>query len=846
MEQWQRVEELFHATLAVAPEDRAAYLSNECGEDEPLRLEVESLISAYEIKSNFIDEPALSLGMGVLGKSLSGSLVGRSLGHYYIIRLLGEGGMGEVYLAEDTVLEREVALKFIAGSLIDNELARRLLLLEARAVAKLEHPNICRVYDVKEIDDHLFIVMQFVEGETLSSVLRRGAPAIRRALEWAEQLAGVLTAAHARGIIHRDIKPHNIMVTPEGQLKVLDFGLAKFTQQVKDDGSQTAGPNTQVGVIAGTAPYMSPEQKLGKDLDGRTDIFSFGIVLCEMLGWSNPSQCETDEATIVKVKAAGNGMNGSRKLRPALQQIIIKCLRKDRQLRYEAADQLRLEIQRLRESLAPRPPMAWGRLAYIIVAVVLVLIFLAGTYRYKKISKLHSLAVLPIVNATEDQRSAFLSDGLTNNLADKLSYVPRLKVKVPGVKPKNGEQVDPLAVARNLQVDAILTGELFKDGETFKLRLRLLDTPSGSQTWENTFPINDVDLLILQDEITKDITSQLGMWLIGDEQSFLTKRQTNSREALSYYMRGRHLWSFKRDRQGIQEAIQLFERAIETDPSYAKAYAGLADCYALMTGTLYGPSSTQRAMEKAVWNANKAIELDPTLAEAHTSLGLVALLYYWDWQLSEQQFKKAIDIKPDYGTARFWYSNLLAARKRFEESIKQGELARSFDPYSHLADMNYGRALYYMRSYDAAAQHFERLLTERPDYPQFLHVQGYVLVQMMRYDEAISTFKKVYAKNPLHAAAGLGYAYAKAGKKEEALNILRELDELAKSHVVPPLEKAIVYLGLGDLNMAFAQLEACYQERYAGLAFLTIDPIFDPLRHDRRFADLAQRLKLPI
>ena len=591
---------------------------------------------------------------------------------------------------------------------------------------------------------------------------------------------------------------------------------------------------------------MSPEQKRGEELNGRTDIFSFGIVLCEMLGWSNPSKYETDEATYAAIKSAGgNESNGNKKLRGALEQIVIKCLRKDRELRYESADQLRVEIEQLRESLAPSPPIIWKRLGwphYAIAAIVLVAILFTGLVSYRKISRTYTLAILPIVNIAEEENASLLSDGLTRNLADKFSYLPRLKVRLPSIKPKKDETVDALAVARNLQVEAILTGELIKEGDAFKLRLRLLDTASSSQTWENTFVVNKADLLILQDEIAKDVTSQLGMWLIGDEKRLLARRQTDSREALDYYTRGRHLWA-KRDKKNMQEAIHLFEQATDLDPTFAKAFAGLADCYALTTGTLYGPETTRAAMDKAIYNANKAVELDPSLAEAHTSLGIVTFLHSWDWQDAEQSFKKAIEIKPDYAPARFWYSNLLAAQKRFDESINQGELAKSFDPYSRLAAMNYGRALYYMRRYDDAAAHFERLLEQNPDYAQFLHIYGWILIQQKRYDEAISTLELL---DRLHAAAALGYAYGRAGKTDKALAIIRELDELEKTFVVPPSEKALIYIGLEYRDMAFQQLELCFEERNINLAFLTTDPIYDPLRSDPRFSDLASRLKLQL
>jgi eukaryotic-like serine/threonine-protein kinase len=843
-EQWQRVENLFHRTLALSPTERAAYLSRECREDEPLRHEVESLISAFEVENSFIEQPALSLGIRVLYNGQSGSFAGRSVGHYNIIRLLGEGGMGEVYLAEDRVLERQVALKFIATSLIDNEWAREQLVKEARAVAKLENFNICAVYGLEEVDGHHFIVMQYVEGETLSALLRRGPLNAARALEWADQLAGVLAAAHARGIIHRDIKPQNIMVTTDGQLKVLDFGLAKFTRQVLGQEGVAPGPNTSVGFVAGTAAYMSPEQKRGEELDGRSDIFSFGIALCEMLGWANPSQCETDAATLAAIQAtAGTNLNGlSKKLRPALEQIVFGCLHKERDLRYESAEDLRRDIQGFREALAPGRPALWRRLGsahYAFAVVALVLVFVTGASLYRKLSKTYTIAVLHISNSSQDSRHGYLSEGLTRGLADKFSYLRRFKVRVPSRKPDKDEKVDPLKIARELQVEAVLTGELITLGDALQLHLRLLDTASGSQTWEGTFDVNESDLLILQDEVAKDVTSQLGLWLLGDD---LAKRATNNREAFNDYIVGRDLWS-KRDKQNMQQAIRLFERAKELDPTFAKVYAGLADCYALTTGTLYGPNKTKEAMDKAAWNANRAIELDSTLPEAHTSVGLVAL-NNWDWQGSERAFRKAIDLNPEYAPARFWYSNLLAAQKRFDEAIRQGELAKSYDPYSRLADMNYGRALYYMGRYDEAAAHFSRLLQQDPEYAQFLHAMGLVLAQQGRYDEAISMLQKVHDKNPLHAAAALGYVYGKAGKKDSALSVLPELDELAKTNVVPPFEKALVYIGLGDVDKAFSQLEACYQERNSGLAYLTTDPMFDSLRSDPRFADLARRLNL--
>lgn len=851
-EDWRRVEELFHGTLPLVGEERDAYLSRECSGDEPLRREVESLVRAFEEERSFIEEPALSLGMRVLSGGQAGSLVGRSVGHYRIIRVLGQGGMGEVYLAEDEVLERPVALKFIAGTLIGDEWAREQLLKEARAVARLESPNICAVYGVEQVDGHHFIVMQYIEGETLASHLRRGALGVERALGWARQLVGGLSAAHACSIIHRDVKPQNIMVTADDHIKVLDFGLAKLTRQMLEGegGRDAPGQNTQAGLVAGTIAYMSPEQARGEVLDGRSDIFSFGVVLCEMLGCGNPFLRETEEETIAVIKSAeGPELKVPAGGLPAgLERVILKCLAKERALRYATADQLLRDLNELRNSAAERTSAKRGRFRlghYAAAAAVFVLLLLAGAgLLYEKLSRTHTLAVLPIVNRSQEPGVDYLSEGLTRNLSDKFSYLPRLRIRLPSVKPDRQQGGAPLEVGRELRADAVLLGELLKQGESLLLHLRLLDTSDGSQTWEQTFDLGGDDLFAIQDEITKEVAGELGLWLVGGERQFLYKRQTDSREALNLYMRGRHLWSLKRNRQNIREAINLFERAIELDPSFAKAYAGLADSYAL-TNVLYGVAPIREAMDKARWAARKAIELDDSLAEAHTSVGLVSLRYEWDWQESEREFKRAIELNPEYAPARFWYSNLLAARGRFDESIKQGELAKSYDPYSRLADMNYGRALYYQRRYDAAAAHFATLLEQNPDYPQFLHVMGFVLVQQGRFDEAIAALEKLHAKDPLHAAAALGYAYGKAGRGDDARRVLRELDELSKTEAVPPQEKALVYLGLGDRDMAFAQLEACYEARVTGLIYLTTDPIYDDLRTDPRFAELAGRLNLP-
>jgi serine/threonine protein kinase/tetratricopeptide (TPR) repeat protein len=876
-EDWPRVEELFHAASHLGVADRDAYLARECASDATLRAEVESLVEAHESGRGFMERPALSLGLRVLSGGPGGSLVGRSLGHYRVERMLDGGGMGgEVYLAEDCLLERPVALKFIAGHYASDGRAKEQMMKEARAVARLEHPNICPVYGVEEIEGHHFIVMQYVEGETLASLMRREWLGLERVTKLATQIAGALAFAHARGVIHRDVKPQNIMVTTDGQAKVLDFGLAKFVRQQRGEGGEgdDPGQTLQLGDVVGTPAYMSPEQARGEELDFRSDIFSFGVLLYEILSGRNPFLRETVKETISAIRTENPpplpispaGAPG------ALGEIALRCLAKEREGRPESADVL---ARKLRGTVfvgkaipglhdAPqrlsirRYPMRYA------AAALALLVFLSSFSGYVylrppevrtlKVSGVPTLAVLPIANASGDVQGDSLSKGLTSILYDKFSYLPRLRLRLPsGALPGVSETDGQLRAGREMKADAVLSGEIiprrgvlssFGLRGSLGLRLSLLDTADASRLWEATFDLGSTDLLALQDDITREVAARLGLRLVGDERRLLTKRQTDSEEALKLYMRGRYCWSLRRNRENIQNAIGFFESAVEADPAFAKAYAGLADSYALMTNVLYGPIPTKEAMDRARYNARQALELGDSLPEAHTSMGVIRLRFDWDWRGAEREFKRAIELNPEYAPARFWYSTLLAARGRFNEAIREGEAARELDTYSPLADMNYGRALYYARRFDDAAAHFRWRLAEKPDLPQFLHPMGFVLLQQGRLDEAIANFEKLHSKDHLSAAAALGYAYGRAGRYEDAQRMIRELDELSQTEIVPPFEKALVYIGMDQRKEAFALLEESYTLRLANLTNLAVDPIYDDIRSDPRFVDLMRRVNL--
>jgi serine/threonine-protein kinase len=853
---WQRVEEVFHEASKLGAGERGAYLTEACRGDEPLRREVESLVEALDEVPDFIEQPVLRLGMKVLSSSPAESLMGRLVSHYKVIRLLGKGGMGEVYLAEDQKLERPVALKFLGNHFLGDEWAKEQLIQEARAIAKLENPNICGVYGVEEANGCNFIVMQYVEGETLAAMMRHGPLQPERVLDIARQIASALSAAHARGIVHRDIKPQNIVVMADGTVKVLDFGIAKLAQKkpASARGGAASDQAPELGIVVGTVAYMSPEQARGGALDCRSDIFSYGVVLYEMLSGRNPFLREVEELTIAAItEEKPPPLTGlPPKISGDLGRIVRRCLEKENEHRYETAEQLLNELCALQKRQgpvsatllqAPGPPK-WSRLRYYAAALAALLVVAALT-QYK-LSKIHTLAVLPIVNESGDPNVDYVSEGLTQNLIDKLSYFHTLHVKPPTVVAVYGKRgVDPVQAGRELKADMVFVGELVKPDGSLLLRARVVSTADGTQSWERTFNVQGVSMVVLQDTLARAVVSSMALWLVGDEENLLSKHDTDNQEALRSYMLGRYYWSRKRDHENIKKAISLFEQAIELDPLYAKAYAGLADSYVVTSSVAYGPESSKDAMNRARAAAKEALNIDPGLCEAHTSLGIVELRYEWNWGGAEREFQDAILLNPDYAPAHYWYANLLAVLNRPDESLRESKIAEELDPFSPISSMNYGRALYYARRYDEAARYFGGILENSPDDTKALYMLGLVLLQKRRYQEGIETLQKLHSLDPLFADAPLGYAYGKAGRRGEALGVLRELEDLSAGTRVPPEEKAIVYIGLNERDEAFKLLDEAYQERFAGLINFTTEPLFDDLRSDPRFAELARRIGLP-
>src|SRR6202522_28766 len=799
-------------------------------------------------------------------------MIGQTISHYRIVEQLGAGGMGVVYKAQDSRLDRAVALKFLPDKLAQEPQALERFRREARAASALNHPGICTIYDIGEQDGRGFIVMEFIDGETLRHHIHRQALPLEEILRLGMQIAEALDAAHAEGIIHRDIKPANIFVTKRGQAKVLDFGLAKLLPKAVAAGGLSAdGDDTDstsiVGIISGTPSYMSPEQIRGDTLDARTDIFSLGLVLYEMAtgrqAFSGPTGGVIFEGVLTPAPAPARNINPN--IPEKLEEVINNALHKDKAQRYQHASEVRNDLQQLdrgsdsgwrsaagsTETMAARPTVAGEAESSHTGSsgphTAQNLTTRTGAIRRERVAKIiDSLAVLPFENASRDPENEYLSDGIAGSLINILATVPKLRVMAQStVFRYKGRKMDPQAVGRELNVKAVLTGRMMQSGGSLRIGTELVDVATGTQLWGAQYNRAPGDIFAIQDEISNEISGKLRLQLTRAEKKQLTKRHTQNVEAYQLYLKGRHHWN-RWTEEGFYKAIEHFQQAAEKDPSYGLAYAGVADSYVLLGWNSYLPPKDAFPKGKAA--AKAALKLDPNLAEAHTPLAALLWLDDWEWDKAQTEIKRSLELRPTYPTANHWYAEYSMTMGRHGEAMARIKKGQDLDPLSLIISVAVGWPLYFARRYEDAIEQLRRTVDLDPNYPVTYWILGLLLRKTGCYELAITEGEKgvrLSAGSPLMRAA-LVQTLGMAGRTREALEILAELTELAKQKYVAPYFFAGIYLGLGENERAIEYLEKCYEEHSHWLIYLHLDPSMDGLRDNPGFQDLARRGGLPM
>ena len=827
-----------------------------------------------------------------------------TLSHYRIVSKIGAGGMGEVWLAEDTRLKRKVALKLLPAELTSDADRVRRFEQEAQAASALNHPNILTIYEIGEINATNYIATEYIEGDTLRHHIQHSRRKLREILETVVQVASALSTAHQAGIIHRDLKPENVMLRPDGIVKVLDFGLAKLSEKVMStidsEAATLAKKATDPGTIMGTVQYMSPEQARGKAVDARSDIFSLGIVLYEMLAGRVPfaGESSTDVLAAILDKEPLPLLRFVDDMPPELQRIVTKCLRKERDERYQTMKDVLLDLKELRDELAleaklehsirPATSSSENQQTWIaaggitkdatrqatsgtsapntssaeylvseirnhkrriaVIRVLLLFAALAAGYwflflRAANTEQIESIAVMPFVNESGNAEVDYLSDGMTETLIKSLSQLPKVAVKSRStVFYYKGKETSPKKIGEELNVQAVLLGRVGGRGDTVKVNLELVNTQTQNIIWSEQYDRQQADLVSLQSEIARDVSGKLKAKLSGADEAKVTNPATVSPEAYQAYLKGRYYWN-RRTAENIRKAIEQFKAATDRDPNYALAYVGLADCYVVLN--YYAGTPTSETVPQAKAYAERAIALDDQLAEPHATLGQVHKLS-WQWEESEREFKRAIELNPKYATAYHWYSLLLRGLGRVDEGALMIRRAHDLDPLSSVIGVNLSQVYQFQNNHNASIENMLKVIEFDPNYSDVYSILGLSYLKQGRYAEAIANMEKAVelSNRDSFTLVNLGYGYSVTGKRAEAIAIVKEMEEKYARKESSGRYVASVYAGLGDKDKAFEWLEREYQSK-GDLTWIRWEIPYESLSDDRRYMDLLRRMNLP-
>lgn len=852
-ERYERVVNLFQQALSKTGETRDAFVAEACGDDTELRHQIEDMLAADEEETEFLAEPPGDLATEALQGYQQLSFIGQTLGEYRVLARLGTGGMGEVFLAEDTRLRRKVALKLLPPEFASDTARLTRFEREACAVSALNHPNIVTVYGLGQVENVIFLATEFVDGTTLRDAMTEGPLPIDRVTDLGLQIALALQAAHAYGLVHRDIKLENIMVRRDGLVKVLDFGLAKWTgaESAIKDLHQIASGQTTPGLIIGTPRYMSPEQARGLPVDCRTDLFSLGAVLYEALAGRPAMQGTTASDIIASILTRDpEPLAAQRPDCPrTLIAVISRALEKDREQRYSSATEMIVDLRSVtsaptRSQNAPARNalrLNWKAVTVAAASAALVIVAIILFFHRSPNSVIDSVAVLPMANEGGSSLQ-FVADGLTDSLIGDLSEIPNLKVSSRAAAFQfQHEQPDPAKTGKLLNARKVLEGGVSQRADRLLIHLELVEAKTNRRIWGERYTTIWKDLLGVEGAISGEVVRKLEVRLTRNTQEELQKRHDVRPEAYRLYLRGQSALHGP-TQADLEAAVLYLHRALENDSSYGPAAVDLANAYVALADYI----SPREAMPKAREYALKAIEVGGATSGAHATLGLVKLLYDWDWQGAAQELNWDTPLNPQAVETFSCYLHYRDAVQRTSKTETKMASLLARDPLSAWMNHEMGCASYYARHYEKAIEQFSRTVKINPDFQIAYANAGRTFVQQRKYREAISTLeagRNIDPNWPL-ILSELAYAHAAAGNHEGARQILTELELLAKRRYVDAVPIALVYLRMGDRDTAFSYLEKAYTDRSSSIPWVRAEPRFDPVRSDPRYLGLLKRIGL--